>query len=123
MTEPTPGRVVLYVVSRSDLDCIREQLGNRGTIVEAANTEPSEPAFLNWEGNAVKVGESLPFEIVKTWHQPGQYSPGVSCVNGKLTLDGPGPAIWLTSRSEGTTEGTWRWPVITPAPAASSSSK
>jgi hypothetical protein len=47
-----------------------------------------------------------PLVVARVW--PNEYGdkPGV---NGHLILDGPG-TFWVTSRAEGTDNGTWHWP-------------
>lgn len=120
MTEPTVGRTVLYIVGNSDLEHFA-QLIPGATVIKAAQGEDPAESFISSPGNPIRVGDLLPMVVTNVFHQPGKYTKGTSCLNGKVEIDGPSGAVWVTSRHEGTgvgDGGTWVWPTIAPrAPA------
>lgn len=87
------GRIVLYTLSQDDVLGI---IGQR----DAAGVEGryNRPTF----------GEDYPLVVVRVWDN--EYGDGIPGVNGQVFLDG-GDTFWVTSRAEGSGEGTWHWPV------------
>lgn len=79
---PTKGRIVMYAVTEADIQDLGNQTGSN-----------FNPLF---EGNLV------PCVVVQV------FEDGV--VNLRGIIDGNGELPWWTSRREGTTPGTWRWP-------------
>jgi hypothetical protein len=79
--------------------------------------------------NQWALGRERPAIVVSVW--PNEYGPNVPGVNLQVFTDGSNdlfnvvnqtasPTVWVTSRAEGTTPGTWSWPVdsTTPIPSA-----
>ena len=83
----TPGRIVLYTLSATDVQQINAA---RGTSEGSAR------------GNNVNAGDTYPMIVVRVWS-------GGSGVNGQVLLDGT-DTYWATSRTEGEGEGHWQWP-------------
>jgi hypothetical protein len=85
---PTKGRIVMYAVTEQD-------------IAEIAITDgdQSGPSF---QHNPIYEGELVAAVVVRV------FEDGV--VNLRGLIDGNGALPWWTSRREGTTPGTWRWP-------------
>jgi hypothetical protein len=83
MTEASPGRIVHYTLSEAD----EERINAR------RDADPQS-------GNRVKAGDVVPAIVVRVW---------ADRINGQAFLDGA-DTLWLTSRAEGTTPGTWAWP-------------
>ena len=81
MITPTVGRIVHYRLAPEDVVTIQ----HRGDVT-----------------NAVHAGEVVAMVIVKVWPHAG--------VNGRLFIDGTGPAPWVTSVEEGSASGEWHWP-------------
>jgi hypothetical protein len=90
--EPSIGRIVHYRVSANDASLLAIRRG------------AGEP------GNTHVEGEIVPLLIIRPWHQPGLYEPGVSVLNGKIFFDGS--ESWALSIKEGNEPGQWSWPVI-----------
>ncbi len=94
---PTPGRVVLYTLSPSDLE-------HAATVLPGARLvkdDNDKPYCVEWAGNRLLAGQVFAADVLRAW------SP--ACVNLSVKLDGPS-LLWLTSRTEGDAEGHWHWP-------------
>lgn len=83
---PTLGRVVHYRLSEGDVDNVLAFRADKDYFV----------------GNGVSEGQTYPAQVVAT------FNGGASC-NLVVTLDGK-DTLWVTSRPEGDTPGTWTWP-------------
>lgn len=83
---PTPGRVVLYQLSQRDAEQIEFD----------RNQRTGAP------GNTPRAGDIVPAIVVRVWPDG---------INAKAVLDGA-DSLWLTSRKQGTTPGTWAWPTV-----------
>lgn len=81
----TPGRIVLYTLTKHDAEFIVEH--HHAAIGRTLNA-PSE-------------GDVYPALVVRVWSD--------TCVNLKVELDGE-PTFWATSRTEGEDAGYWAWP-------------
>lgn len=81
--EPTIGRVVIFNTDEQ----FRNSLKSKGDF---------DGQYSNHEQN------KLPATIVAVW--------GDDCVNLKVSVDGHGPDVWVTSRMRGDNEGEWNWP-------------
>lgn len=97
----TPGRIVLYVLSKQDCDTIE---ASRKRAAELLQIHPSQI------GNPVTPGDIVPAKIVRVWSETS------GCMNGQAALDGF-DTLWLMSRNldtasgdEPKTHGTWHWP-------------
>lgn len=96
----TVGRVVHYVLTKSDAEQIEEQH-------KAGNSTPHNeriPGLQYAAGNSVSAGDHCAMMIVKVWN------PTNGLINGKVFLDGLDD-FWATSRSydENKTPGSWHW--------------
>lgn len=90
--KPTPGRIVFYRLTETDLAQIRaDRAGSPSTH----------------RGNFPSVEEAVPLLIVKVW--PDEFGPDIPGINGQAFLDGT-HSIWVTSAREGTEAGNWSWP-------------
>lgn len=85
---PTIGRVVLYTLTVDD------------ALTGKVRTVPGQ------QQNDPHVGEEYPATVVRVFGEPQPGSP----VNLRVQLDGNGPELWATSRTEGEGPGHWRWP-------------
>lgn len=94
---PTPGRVVLYTISPSDLEHAATALPGAKLFTD----ENGKPDRVEWAGNPLRAGQVYGADVLSVW------SP--ACVNLSVKLDGPS-LLWLTSRNEGDAEGHWHWP-------------
>lgn len=99
--KPSPGRIVLYVLSQQDCDTIQ---ASRQRTAELLQIHPSQI------GNPVTPGDIVPAKIVRVWSETS------GCMNGQAILDGS-DSLWLMSRNldtaaegEPKTHGTWHWP-------------
>jgi hypothetical protein len=77
----TIGRIVIYKTTDQDKDLMRAA----GLVNGGCN-----------------VPDELPAVVVNVW--------GESCINLRVICDGK-LDMWKTSITEGTTPGTWHWPV------------
>lgn len=103
--EPTVGRIVHYRLGLVDL----ERLALNHPLAKTVRFPDGSIERVEWNGNALRVGDTYPLVVVRPWHQTGFYERGVSCLNGQVLLDGPG-TLWATSVHEGDEAGTWSWP-------------
>ena len=86
---PTVGRIVHYTLAAGDVAGV----GQHRTLAEGAKV-----------GNDVREGGVYPMVIVRVWSdQDG------GAVNGQVLLDG-NDSLWVSSRCEGDTPGTWAAP-------------
>lgn len=94
---PTIGRIVIYRLNVGDVQQI-----------SAARSVPVDPGISGQSfvhgmiGNPVTAGDECPAMVVRTFDE-GKH------LNLKVQLDGR-DTLWVTSRGEGTEDGTWRWP-------------
>lgn len=86
--QPSPGRIVHYTLSATDV----------------ASIENGRRNYSGRSGNPVAEGDVLPATIVRIWSA----SPDPAC-NLQVTLDGT-DTYWATSRHEGEGPNTWAWP-------------
>lgn len=93
--KPSVGRILLYTLTESDAETI-----NRRRVAEPHKPEWPKGAQAH-VGNSVSAGEEVPLTVVKPWTD--------TCVNGQALLDG-NDSLWVTSATEGTGPGKWRWP-------------
>jgi hypothetical protein len=110
----TIGRIVLYRLTEQDAAQINRRRTSGQSIAEriSKNTDNGSHWPLGAQahiGNTAYVGEVCPLIIVRVW--PNEYGEGSDGVNGQVWLDG-NDQLWVTSAREGTTPGTWAWPVI-----------
>lgn len=116
--KPTIARIVLYTLSAADAEQIMRRRTSGSAIAEriknnsitAGDLDQDEALPPTWPlgaqahiGNDVKEGDVFPLLITRLW--------SATCVNGQVFLDG-NDQLWVTSALEGTTPGTWAWPVI-----------
>ncbi len=97
---PTPGRVVEYTLTASDVDQI-----NRRRMDAAANIAAGtvgNTGFALHVGNSVSVGDTYPLIITWCWG-----ATEGSAVNGQVMLDG-NDTLWVTSVTEGEGERHFR---------------
>lgn len=101
MQKPSIGRVVLYVLTQTDVAAICYQRERR----RSAGLMDAHDGL----GNPVQKGDIVPAIIVRVWDE----STGM--MNGQALLDGP-DSLWLMSRhrDDAGTPGTWHWPKIEP---------
>jgi hypothetical protein len=109
--EPTIGRIVHYRLSAEDAKAINRRRTNGASIGDRlAIVPPLWPAGAQAHiGNVATEGDVVPMMIVRTWHTPGQYMSGTSCLNGQAFLDGT-DVLWTLSVAEGAGPRTWFWP-------------
>ena len=84
----TPGRIVLYRLHQYDID----QYKQLATV-----------------NNYHQVGDIVPLIVVRVWKD--EFGPGKEGVNGQCFMDDILGTLWVTSKGEGTENGTWHWPV------------
>lgn len=105
---PTPGRIVHYVLREADAEAVNRRRTTGGAIAERmpiyAQAHITEWPFV---GNLATAGDVLPMIIARVW--PDEYGAGVPGVNGQVFLDG-NDTLWVTSVREGTEPGTWCQP-------------
>lgn len=87
MSNASPGRIVQVALGQLDADRINAR----------RDADPDS-------GNRVAEGDVLPAIVVRAW--PGDL------INAQVFLDG-GDTLWVTSRAEGDTPGSWAWPSVT----------
>lgn len=103
---PTIGRIVLYVLSSSDVASIKQQRIVKGPGYDEHKAREHPEQFPQGPGNEPYEGEILPATVVKTWGDTPE-----SAVQLQVMLDGP-DTFWATSRvndDEGKAPGTWHW--------------
>jgi hypothetical protein len=110
MSEPTTGRIVLYTLTAENAKSINRRRTDGAQIARRmASVPPEWPAGAQAHvGNPAKEGDVVPLIVVRVW--PDEGGPGIPGVNGQAILDG-NDTLWVTSAHEGTTPGTWAWPV------------
>lgn len=91
---PAIGRSVHYTLSQDDANTINRRRAARAT---------REHVQVETIGNRAEAGETYPATVVRVWP---------TCVSLQVALDGA-DGLWVTSRVEGTTPGTWAWPART----------
>lgn len=82
VSEPTPGRIVLYQLKANDLERAETSLPGARLFRESDGSVER----LEWAGNVLRVGTSYPLVMVQPWHQPGRYARG-----GHRQVPGPSP--------------------------------
>lgn len=99
MTKPvTIGRVVLYTLTDDDAEKV-----NRRRVTSVEHRDDWLAGAQAHIGNGVQAGNVFPLLVTRHW--------GGNMVNGQVLLDG-NDTLWVTSRSEGTTPGSWAWPEV-----------
>jgi hypothetical protein len=93
--QPSIGRIVLYQLAEHDVADINRRRAGRAT------RERLDRATL---GNHAEAGQVFPAIVVRHF--------GAGTCNLRILLDGT-DTHWATSRTEGTTPGTWAWPART----------
>lgn len=84
MTNASPGRIVLFTLGEFDAQRINARRDERPN-----------------SGNRVREGDVLPALVVRVWPS--------NLINAQVFLDGD-DTLWVTSRAEGSTPGSWAWP-------------
>jgi hypothetical protein len=104
--KPTIGRIVHYTLTKDDAEEINRRRTDSPAIISRMQLSPPQwPAGAQAHiGNSVAEGDVYPAIIVRTWGS----TPESSC-QLQVFLDG-NDTYWATSRSVGTTPGTWAWP-------------
>lgn len=95
----TPGRIVHYVLSETDVESIDEKRKQANNIPLPQRV----PGVEYTEGNHVEAGQHCAMVIVQVWNTEGM-------VNGKVLLDGK-DTLWVTSRkySDAKEPHSWHW--------------
>lgn len=99
---PSPGRVVLYELTRADAAEINKRRADFGAY--RRDIDYRDTGHVAHAGNPVSGGESYPAVIVRVWAD-GESAP----VNLQVLLDGS-DTFWATSRGQGDAPGQWREP-------------
>ena len=94
---PTPGRIVEYTLSQSDVDFVNTRQRN----IDSMEASVAATALLP-NHNPLRAGDTYPMVIVRVWG-----TTETSAVNGQVLLDGD-HALWVTSRQQGDGEYQWR---------------
>jgi hypothetical protein len=106
MSIPTPGRIVLYTLSKQDADAQNKRRADAQKHLQD-HRENSNGVQIH-VGNPLAEGDVYPMMIVRVWN-PGNAH---SAVNGQVLLDG-NDLLWVTSVKVGTAPGSYAWPVRT----------
>jgi hypothetical protein len=93
--KPSIGRTLRYTLSARDVEAI-----NRRRVAEPYKPEWPKGAQAH-VGSSATAGEEVALYVTRVWTD--------TCVNGQVLLDG-NDSLWVTSVTEGTAPGTWRWP-------------
>lgn len=96
---PTLAQIVYYTLSEHEAHEVNRRRQDAWAKIEYHRTEKTGVQV--HVGNAAHEGDVFPMLIVKTFN-PVDGGP----VNGQVFLDG-NDTLWVTSRVEGTTPGTW----------------
>jgi hypothetical protein len=120
MPTPSIGRIVLYVLSKVDVEAIRFRRDHGSVLQQDVNSPKvgyvpkSYAGFQIHSGNPVEVGTVCPMVITSVWG-----SGAGETVNGQVFLDGT-DSYWATSRAcdPEKAPGTWHWPAVNPPKAS-----
>ncbi len=97
----TPGRIVLYTLSKDDATQINRRRTHPSAIGHMSRTGLWPAGAQAHIGDYSYEGETYPLLVTKV--------DGDAQVNGQVFLDG-NDVLWVTRRKEGTTPGFWFWP-------------
>jgi hypothetical protein len=96
---PSIGRIVHYTLTQHDADAINKRRADFATHVRLE--EYADTGYVAHFGNTVRAGDVYPAFVIRVWPD--------DLINAQVLLDGT-DALWITSRREGDTQGTWSWP-------------
>jgi hypothetical protein len=104
MTVPTPGRIVLYTLSKQDADATNKRRADaQGHMQDHRETSNGVQIHV---GNQVAEGDVYPMIIIRVWSANNP----TAAVNGQVFLDG-NDLLWASSVQVGTGPRTFAWPV------------
>ena len=106
MSIPTPGRIVLYTLSKQDADAQNKRRADAQKHLQD-HRENSNGVQIH-VGNSLAEGDVYPMVITRVWNE----DPGT--VNGQVLLDG-NDLLWVTSVTPGTGPRAYSWPLRSPA--------
>ena len=100
---PTPvtvGRLVLYKLTKEDVEAINRRRTAPNSIAERLENETWPIGAQAHIGNEVAEGDLLPTLVVKVWEG--------NSINAQVFLDG-NDTLWVTSVQQGGETGQWDW--------------
>ena len=109
MSIPTPGRIVLYTLSKQDADAQNKRRADAQKHLQD-HRENSNGVQIH-VGNSLAEGDVYPMVITRVWN-PGNPQ---TAVNGQVLLDG-NDLLWVTSTSAGEGPCHFTWPVHSSVP-------
>jgi len=99
---PTPGRIVLYTLSKQDADAVNKRRADAQRHLQD-HRENSNGVQIH-VGNQLSEDDVYPMMIIRVWGPTA-----TSCVNGQVFLDG-NDLLWVTSVAVGIGPRTFAWP-------------